>query len=231
MNNLNAYNENEFKERFSSTPLYQQLIKEYQLLIWSYATPFNHTVRKMYGLSSFSVAPFYYLEKLTEKNPKEIYDLGCGWNIFKKYIPNIIGVGPSDDPMSDPDHVDIFGKVDTLYVQEHCDFFESIFSINALHYIPLDKLRYLLYDFLSMIKPGGRGFLTLNIARLKERASEKFLIDTFGTKTPSIDALEEYVRKTISTLKCNFLIVDIDFSQVDNFLDGNIRLVIEKKEI
>ena len=39
-------------------------------------------------------ATFYYLNYLSEINPSEIVDIGCGMNFFKDILPNVIGIDP-----------------------------------------------------------------------------------------------------------------------------------------
>ncbi len=232
MNNLNEYNEDKFCQEFEYTDIAQTAKKEFDQLCWhktnrnlySYGTP-----RKIHGTvnqTRFSMVPFYYLQPLIEKNPKEIYDLGCGWNIFKKFIPQIIGVSPEQG-------VDFFGDifdiVDDNYIKGHQNYFESVFSINALHFRPLDKLRQSVYDFISMVKPGGRGFLAVNLQRYIDQTSKEYLTTIFGTAAPSKVAYDSFVRDALSTIGINFLIIDIDFNNtLNDGMDGNIRLVFEK---
>jgi hypothetical protein len=116
------------------------------------------TARQWMAYGNFPVTAFYYLEFLTNQNPSVIYDLGCGWNIFKKYIPNIIGIG-EEDPKSQYYFADIHGRVDPNYVEQHQNYFESVFSICALHFRPLRELRQIALEFISMMKPDSYGFL------------------------------------------------------------------------
>jgi hypothetical protein len=189
------------------------------------------TPRQFLGDTSkniFSAVPFYYLEYLLETNPKQIYDLGCGWNIFKKYITNIIGVG-EEDPTASNYYGDEHGRVDQNYIDSHQDYFESVFSINALHFIPLLSMRKRVIDFISMIAPGGRGFITLNLLRMIDRSSDEFLIDTFGTLRPTNQQFDTYVRNALSDLPCKCLVFDVDvLNSLNDVMEGNIRLVFEK---
>ena len=103
--NVNAYDVDAFKSSFIKTDLYKAIAKNYQYLHWEkffdpmqpnafhLATKSKH--RKRWP-NEYSLTPFYYLNFLLEKNPTTIYDLGCGDNSFKKYIPNIIGIDPDN---------------------------------------------------------------------------------------------------------------------------------------
>ena len=175
----------------------------------------------------FSVVPYYYLELLIEKSPVTIYDIGCGWNIFKKYTPNIIGISaePPDSPIF---FADIHDFVDDEFVAGHQEYFESAFSINALHFHSLTKLSKVIKDFVSMIQSGGRGFLALNAQRMIERLTSDEIIKLFGTASPTKEQYTDFILECIGTVDCHFLIVDVDLSKLDDTLDGNIRIVFER---
>jgi len=225
--NLNPYDPSTFKEYFIKTDSYAK-IKQYYICKFGedhMTIRCNMTPRQFLAQGQFSVIPFYYLKFLTDQNPTEIYDLGCGWNIFKKYIPNIIGIG--EEPLDSGRYYgDIPGKVDDYYVSQHQDYFESVFSINALHFHPLSQIKKIVLDFISMIAPGGHGFLALNLMRMLERDVEKF-------KNYTTPELENFVRTELGFVNAEYLVFDLDFDDqhaggLDNTIDGNIRLVCRK---
>jgi hypothetical protein len=166
ISNINTYDKEKFQKEFNKTEIYQQLIKDFDEISLEknfWATKNVGTPRYQVGCSNrrtlFPATSFYYLNFLLETNPSEIYDLGCGWNIFKRYIPNIIGVGAES-----PDSPDFFGDihdyVDDDYIQGHQNYFESVFSICALHFHPLSDISKVVNGFYTMIRPGGRGYLS-----------------------------------------------------------------------
>jgi hypothetical protein len=226
MKNINGYNSAEFAERFKKTEIYQSLSQEFNQVLFEHFIEnflrYNFTPRENFGTSSTSATPFYYLEFLTAKNPKTIYDIGCGWNMFKKYIPNIVGVD-TKFPNSDRFFADINNCVDDDYVKGHQEYFESVFSINALHFHPLSDLRKIATDFVSMIKPGGMGYLAVNLMRMLERDQEKF-------KDYTNVELDAYVRQQLNDLviPIEYQVVDIDLSTEDSGMDGNIRFVVQR---
>ena len=177
------------------------------------------------------MVPFYYLKELLEKNPDQIYDLGCGWNIFKKYIPNIIVVSqkrkskrPENFAATIDNMADVHGFIDKYYIATHQKFFESVFSINALHFRigGLAEFEKIVTDFASMIKPGGRGFLALNLARLIDFTSDDFLKSLGGE-------YDHYIREILQKINLNYIILDVNFDDhLDFLMDGNIRIVFEK---
>ena len=224
MNNINQYNEVEFAERFKKTDIYQSLSRDFDIIL------FDHLIeKKLYGpprqhwgdpQTLTSAAPFYYLEFLTAKNPQTIYDLGCGWNIFKRYIPNIIGIDPDSKSL----FADVNDMIDDDYIKNHQGYYESIFSINALHFRPLSDLRKVATDFVSMIKPGGMGFLTLNFMRMLERDQEKF-------KDYTDADFDKYVKQELDNLsvQVDYIVFDVDLSYKDAYMDGNIRFVVHRQ--
>ena len=133
LSDIRPYSAHEFKAKFTGTQLHQIIEKEFDQLVWNFAEfrlSKEHTPRQAYGdkkllTSQFTMIPFYYLEFLTQKNPKTIYDLGCGWNIFKKYIPSIVGIG-AEDPNSEYFFGDVHDYVDEDFIRGHQNYFESV---------------------------------------------------------------------------------------------------------
>ena len=252
--NINVYNEEEFKLHFSQTDLWKTISKDYDnvtyvepkglrpdSLLWNQRKDAFQTPRFARAqMNWFSVTPFYYLNFLLEKNPTTIYDLGCGDNMFKKYIPNIIGIEPNEAC----ENVDIIDQVDQTFIDSHQNYFESVFSICALHFHPFTELRKVVDDFISMVKIGGRGFIALNAVQMFEReAKEKnisvadhpFLKDKdVGIYIPNqkvIEEAENLTKKLLSGLNCDILVFDVDYSKgFVNSIDGNIRIVFERNE-
>jgi len=219
--NINPYDPIKFEKKFQKTALYKQLQNEYDLVYFShvwYKIYSLITPRQLFGESFFSAIPFYYLEYLTAQNPKEIYDLGCGWNIFKKYISNIVGIGAEDNEKYF--YGDIYDYIDDNFVNGHQNYFESVFSINALHFIPLSDIRKRVVDFISMIKPGGYGFLALNVKRMIERDS-KF-------ENYSVPDLEKYIRAELYDVPAEYKVFEVNLEILDEWMDGNIRLICHK---
>jgi hypothetical protein len=294
MDNLNTYNKDEFEPWFKTTEIYKKLKQDYtdDQLVWEKhfflkdghyfnpipwnTTSYWKTPREKH-VTKFSATIFYYLLPLLEKNPKTIYDLGCGKNMFKKYLPNIIGVGAEyilannffinnynqikdeswptitcyDDFNKLPDKIktectlhkldltqpsvglahfygDEHGLVDDKYINDHQNYFESVFAICSLHFHPLCDFKKIVLDFASMIQDNGRGFLGINFQRLVDFTSNNFLIEQFGTKYPTREQYDQWVRTELSTTNLKFLILDVNLTPLDDAMDGNIRLLIEK---
>jgi hypothetical protein len=223
--NLNPYDPTQFKKQFESTDVCRNVSKDFDNLYWDQKIKFFDSLTPRYAVSTntvgFSMIPFYYLQPLLGKNPTSIYDLGCGANLFKKYIPNIIGVDTHNGQICYPD---IESQVDSEYIKTHQNYFKSVFSINALHFRPLTELRLVYEEFISMVSPGGRGFLSINLQRMLDK--EISVIDELV-----VDGkvnYEHYVRTQLDNLPCKYLIFDVNLDIIDEWLDGNIRLVFER---
>jgi hypothetical protein len=294
MNNLNSYNKDQFKQTFKRTEIYKKLILDFNEnnLIWdkffllsssmsnevnlnnniskiSQTEPLRETLRSSFS-NKFSASIFYYLMPLIEHEYTTIYDLGCGKNMFKPYIPNLIGVGAEeacfvknyknikqdadwpdiltrDDFTKLPQWIqdecihqhnlnldavpfygDIHGVVDNDYIETHQNYFESVFSICALHFHPIDQFCKIVEDFSLMVKSGGCGFLALNLQRMIDFSKNELLISLFGSVSPTKNQLDQYIRNELDKIDLNWLIIDVDLTLINEGLDGNIRLVFKK---
>jgi hypothetical protein len=273
--NINPYNETEFKKIFTNTEIYKKLEQDFdgKNLVWKkhFDDERVHVVKSSVRRTPrasfpehFSATIFYYLLPLLEKNYDAIYDIGCGPNMFKPYLPRLIGIGEEwsrydrvKDPswpdvrneqdfdnlpewikheclhvhgikIDNPFHGDIKGVFNDDFVLKHQNYFQSVFSICALHFHPLHLFKKIVVDFASIVKVGGRGFLALNLKRMIEIESEQFLLQEFSTATPSNLQYDQYIRKELSSLDLKFLILDVDITLIGNGIDGNIRLVFER---
>jgi hypothetical protein len=235
MENINPYNKEYFKEYFIKTDLCHKLIDGVDVVIWDKLSKnvLSHmgapiTPVQLRYERIVSVAPFYYLKFLTDANPTNIYDLGCGMNFYKKFISNIIGIGA--EPIESIYYRgDVWGRFDDNYVLENQNKFESLFSIDAIHFTKLSNLRKITDQFISMVKPKGRGFLSLNVARMLEQLEPNEIKYIFNTGSPTTEQIDSYVRKELTNLSCNILCFDVDMSVIDDPILGNIRIVFEKE--
>lgn len=286
LENINPYNQSNFKSIFQSTEIYKKIKQDFDesnliwnKFFWQHDLVYNkkqsntHLTPRHTHLTCFSMSVFYYLMPLLETEYDVIYDLGCGKNMFKSYLPRLIGVGaetmlvvnnynrlkddswPTISNLQDFENLpanikeecinvhhvnfpklfaenifygDIHGVVDDRYISEHQNYFQSVFSVCALHFYPLYMFKKIVVDFASMIKPGGRGFLSLNLQRMIDLTSENFLQTKFSTISPTSAQYDSFLRTELATIDLKFLILDVDLTFVDESMDGNIRLVIEK---
>lgn len=182
-----------------------------------------YTPRGFMSRSIFSCAIFYYLEILLANNPSLVMDIGCGDHTFKDIIPGLYGV----DPFSyDPDSPD--GNFNAEYAAKHAHEFECAMALVSLHFISLLQFKNQIELFSTILKPGGRGLLTLNAIRMVECTTETDLMDLFGTTEPTPLQVEEYIDQELKKINLNFLVMENIVSDgLEEWMDGNIRLVFE----
>jgi hypothetical protein len=242
--NILSYNETEFRDRFQQTEIYQQLSQDFDHISFDNTvdwdlppTPRERLATRRQSL--FSAVSFYYLEFLTKHNPKQILDIGCGANYFKRYIPNIVGMGA--EPLDNYFYRgDVHGEFNHDWAQANQGKLESFFSICSLHFVPLNDLRQRMLEIASTLAPNGRAYIAMNTARMCERMwwhqpSEKHL---FG-QSVDVHTADRIIREQLSNMPFTYEVFDIDITvschkdrrddycpKFDNMVDGNIRMVI-----
>ena len=216
--NVNPYNQIDFQNNFQKTKTFELLKSKYTVYFDKFFEKFitTSTPRHHHSFAKISAVPWYYLNYLDSS--KQIVDLGCGCNFFKPYFPNLHGIGAENIPEL------FFGDehdfVDDKFYQGHVDAYDSVFSINSLHFAPLETLQTTCINFCNMLKPGGRGFLALNVQRMLERSET-----LRGLHNEDLDA---WIRNQFNDFPFKILVFDVDLSMPDAWMDGNIRIVFEK---
>lgn len=167
-------------------------------------------------------ASFYYLDFLIANNPDVIYDIGCGMNFFKGIVPNIVGIDGDWNP-------DIWDVFDEEFANNHKNFFQKAFTINALHFCSILDFCKRINDFAETIAPGGQGYIAMNAARMMEHTNDDIKIRMFGKVDPEVTVVSDYFDNEIKKLNLNFLVAEnlIDH-RYDECIDGNIRLIFQK---
>ena len=220
MKNLNPYNQDTYQKTFKTTDTYLALANKYDVVsfdkfVESFFANLNYTPRYKSSLGRVSAVPWYYLNYLDTSG--EVVDLGCGDNFFKPYFSNLTGIGAETDPAVF--FGDVHGIVDEQFFKTHVNAYHSVFSINALHFTPLENLREVCINFANMIKPGGRGFLALNAQRMIERCTGP---------TRRFQKLDLWIRRQFDDFPVDIKVLDIDLSVKNAWMDGNIRIVFSK---
>lgn len=189
-----------------------------------------NTPREDLLVKKFSMIPLWYLNFLGSDSPEKIVDIGCGANLFKLLIKKIYNIDCHGiDPTVGNQAADEFDFFDSEFSQGHTGAYQSAFSINALHFVPLNQLSTRVNEFYNVIAKGGRGFLALNSARMLERTDPEWLLNTFGKSDPDPLQVQEYVYNQLSTLDIDFMVVDLLITEhPDQGMDGNIRMVFKK---
>jgi len=248
---INSYNSKDFKLKFESTSLYKKIYDDHDLISYddnlnifdlkqqilsNYPvisinnTKIYLTPRRCLSFSIFDAVSLYYLEYLTDLNPSKIYDVGCGSNSFKKYIPNIVGIDVPDSKnkliKNTADYYDN-SLIDNSFYVNNFEKFNSAFSICSLHYFSLQNIRERVIQFSSLISKGGRGYIALNISIMLESYSgvEKFL----KPSQTQINEIDKFVRKKLYNLPFKIEVFESTIKkEYDNYLNGNVRIVFTK---
>jgi len=231
MKNFNEYDPVKFKSDFQNTELYNKIVENADIILWEKFMSESenslkiYTPRERHFSKIVTLVPFYYLQFLTEVNPSNIYDIGCGMNYFKKFIPSIIGI----DAKTNNGKIigDIYGCFDEKFVLRNR--FDSAFAINSLHFVSLIKLRHRILEFVQVINTAGRGFLTFNSAMLLYSTPKAELKIIFPNGM-TVELLDEYVRTQFDNIdNIEVLCFDSDLTlQSGDWMNGNIRVVFEK---
>lgn len=211
MTNYQNYNKDEFLKEFSQTEIYKKLTQHYRHM-FSDQDDVDIEFNKGDKSNSRSGAEdeliciysqFYYLGIIQENNPEVIADVGCGGNLIKKYIPNVIGF----DKTQFADHYEWF---DEKFIDNHYQEFSSAFSVNAIHFVSLIEFANRINDFGKVIKPNGLGFVTFNLARMIESTHPHEFAKIFDLSRPvTLRDYRLYIVNQLKNVKYNLLLVDI----------------------
>lgn len=254
---VNPYKVNQFKSNVRTREIAQQIYKAFgpvtlDFLPWfsadaacrpnyrpySYISEFvtNLDIRENYLISPlnrlFNISIFYYIEFLKELNPERIVDIGCSTNILKKVCSNIYGISDNTEHANlNANHpgADKIEPFNHAFIKKYENQFQCAMAINSLHFIPISEFEQRVLDFVNVIKPGGRGFITFSILRSIECSSSDELIKLFQTNSPTQQQIASYVDQKIRNMPFNFLVIENLVECVkDDPINGNIRLVFQK---
>jgi len=230
---INGYDVEKFKQYLPTSKHYAK-IKElenanFQLSYertydGKYFTEHLVTPREYYYHPRLTLCSLYYIDFLAEADPDKIVDIGCGMNIWKQFYPNVCGIDPSHPSA---DIVDFFNED---FVARNKDAFESAFTIGGLIFSSLINLEHLMQMFIDVIKPGGRGYMSFNIARMcGHYTTKEDYLEIFAKESPSTEEISAYCDSVITKLPVKLLVVDnLILERYNEYMDGNLRIVFEK---
>jgi hypothetical protein len=216
MLHFQQYDKEKFLNEFSQTEVFKKISSDYKYLFSDKTDipvailekndiPPPTTPRsRVAARSIFLYSIFYYLNFLTELDPKTIADIGCGGNFLKKYIPSIVGI---DNTLES----DVFSYFDDHFLENNFQKFDCALAINSIHFISLKDFSKRINDFGKIIKPGGRAFVTFSLRRMIEHTEPHEFAEIFPDLSRRIlvkdycDFLEEEIKKV------NYKIIVRDF--------------------
>jgi hypothetical protein len=240
INQKNIYNYENWFQEFQSLEVGKRLISESDYIVKNYRelsimrtsleNPYEDArgccVRNKIG----DITPYYYIQWILEQTPKSIIDLGCGYNVFKSFIPGITGVDRRDDR-----NADIIDTFNAEFCKKYYEQFDALISINTIHFSSIETITKRLLMVASLIKKGGRGFVTFNVETWLMYTDITVLKLLFGEELSfSLNDILEYINKQVLKTNLNLLVYDWPILNVsedatirDDF-NGNIRLVFER---
>jgi SAM-dependent methyltransferase len=115
-----------------------------------------------YHLSGFAILP-----DIIKLNPKTLLDLGCGYNEFKRYFPQLVGI---DFANSCADVVDDFLNYDCPDNSQ-----DVILALGSINFVDLETVTQHVDYIHRKLKPGGTAFIRVNPAQAPDDSiTEKF---------------------------------------------------------
>jgi hypothetical protein len=234
---INPYHEHQWRKKFTATQWYRDVRQNLPAditEIWTRsALPSNMPAsREFHFTRYFAMSTFYFIEKVLQTSPDTIVDLGCGGNLFRRLVRNLVGIDPYHPS------ADVNDFVDDGFIQGHRAQFDAAIAINSLHFRGLDQFRKVLDDFYSMLKPGGTGFITFGLGVMVDHTSDDAWIEIFDQDpiNTTADTVIYWVDQQLRDLAWDLHVVDqyyfnhleIGNIELSNPVDGNIRIVVRR---
>jgi SAM-dependent methyltransferase len=166
--------------------------------------------------------PLYILDYITSKSDGVIYDIGCGYNFFKKFY-NVIGIDP------DSDQADIHRSYDLSMAAENMGKMDNVFSINAIHFCHPDELGQRVQAFFDMVKPGGYAYLAVNVARVFQDLLDFDRLPE-DQRNKNVKVLSKYAKANVLDICRDEVIYwkDTIANKFDSYMNGNVKILIRK---
>jgi SAM-dependent methyltransferase len=224
---------------FQHSDLYQKISHQYQHLATStrevtmlkaalHRTVYETARKFCHDYAILDAVPYYYIQYLTDIDPKTFVDIGCGLNVFKKTFPNLQGI--DNDPQS---RYDVFDTFDEDFVKGHANQFDAVITINTIHFASIDTISERLAWIQQILAPGGRAFVSFNLETWLMYTGRSCVEQLFGS-IPIFQDVVRYVDHAIDQVPVKYLVRDWPIlrttteSTIRDDYNGNIRLVFEK---
>lgn len=110
----------------------------------------SHNKRHLY-LTKLQFSGYSLLDRISPD--ESVIDIGCGRNLFKPYLPNLIGVDPATD---EADY-----KMPILQFETD-QTFDVALCLGSVHFGDIDNIRAHLHKINSLLKPTGRVYWRCN---------------------------------------------------------------------
>lgn len=243
---INGIDYKKFEDEFLETDIGKKILKDFDIVTCSaHNMPsiifmrhkFDTTCRELLGsnnlfvkkpMTMVSIVTFYYLQFLQEINPTKIYDLGCGWNLWKKYIPNIHGVDCNSP------YADEIAFYNSDWVNRHERKLDAAFTINMdvglKENTPCTFANLVdqIMEFSKIIKPGGRGYISIAAWGLLHFTDRSWYKEN-NCNPYDPESIKQKTMEMLAELPIKIICLDCEFDIFTNVPahDGEMRLVFE----
>ena len=177
-NHINGFNKKQWQDSIRTKP-YWPVLKQMQ--DQGYKLDHNAlyrgdsfktlTPRERYFYPTFHTNSLYYIDAVQAQKPQQVFDIGCGMNVWKKFYDNIIGVDPQD-PRADI-RLD-FDRFKQAYIDSAYGLVDSCISIGTMNmFVSIKFLLQNLCEFIKCTKIGYRGYVTINLCGMMSRGTPR----------------------------------------------------------
>jgi len=142
-------------------------------------------------LNCYHISGFAILPDILKLNPKNILDLGCGYNDFKKYIPHLVGIDFANDCAD--------FKQDFLEYKCKDNSQDVILALGSINFINLETVSKQVEYIHKKLKPGGTAFIRVNPAK----APDDSIVSNFYAW--SIEDIYNFTSKHNFSIKDNII--------------------------
>lgn len=164
---------------------------------------------KIKTYEKFEYSGFALLKKIPMD--AKILDVGCGYNIFKPYFPNLLGI----DPVTTQADLQI-----TLEEFNTTDLYDVILCLGSIQQGDIKYIKTQIQKLVSLLKSGGKIYWRTNlIPRGKLRKESSVLLSDGFIWTPEI-------HKTLCE-EFGFVLADIQHDSYDRSRPHAVRLYAE----
>lgn len=130
------------------------------------------------------------VEEITKHNPRNVLDVGCGYNQFKDRIPNLIGIDPNNDCA---DYM-----VDILEYRVPGEQFDAIMALGSINFNDKTDVEERFAHCVDMLAPGGRFYIRANPGIQWPNGP---WVDIFAWSFAFVKELEKKYALTLETFK------------------------------
>ncbi len=206
----------QYLNNFHSTELADKIKKLYSCELITHDQYMNMNPRKSLIYQYFTIDTFYYLDMIFDNEDYDYYDIGCGDNFFKKIYSdkfNVIGIDTNDD-------ADLHCTFEE-FLSKNRNKVDRAFAINSLHFVPFERIKDRIIEYISMFKKDGKGLITFNIGMMNR------LNKVHQTKYVFVEAMQSL--KNDLKDKVDFFFVEIS-DEGANGIDGTTKICFKVLE-